>query len=84
MSSGSAYSTARAGRGSRQSEAVTAREVPDPGYVAKRVEGRRRVVERYGLVDVVPPAASLMSGELKSTSAVVRSARLALPANWCW
>ena len=32
----------------------------------------------------VPPAASRMSGESKSTSAAVRSARVALPANWCW
>jgi hypothetical protein len=31
----------------------------------------------------VPPAASFMSGELKSMSAVVRAARAALPANWC-
>jgi hypothetical protein len=31
----------------------------------------------------VPPAASLISGELKSTSAVVRAARVALPSNWC-
>jgi hypothetical protein len=31
-----------------------------------------------------PPAASRISGESKSTSAAVRSARLALPANWCW
>jgi pimeloyl-ACP methyl ester carboxylesterase len=31
-----------------------------------------------------PPAASRMSGDSKSRSAAVRSARLALPANWCW
>ena len=33
---------------------------------------------------VRPPAASRISGESKSMSAAVRSARLALPANWCW
>jgi hypothetical protein len=32
----------------------------------------------------LPPAASRMSGESKSTSAASRSARVALPANWCW
>ena len=31
-----------------------------------------------------PPAASRISRESKSTSAALRSARLALPANWCW
>jgi len=30
-----------------------------------------------------PPAASRISGESKSTSSAVRSARLALPPNWC-
>ena len=31
-----------------------------------------------------PPAASRIRGESKSTSSALRSARAALPANWCW